>query len=267
MRIYDGRFDKKSYPTKRTVSVISAGVVSAENNDYMTIRKNGREDWSLFFCEKGYISFENSVLQENEVWIYPPQTPQKYTIYKKDKTVYRYLHFTGSDLKNLLHTLGIELQNPIKINSSLVTHIFESVIKCLQNGTLKDELCAEYHVLHLFSKLVSRDDTLEDSLLNRVIDDMEHRYHQKYDAFYYADMLKLSVSRFNHVFKERIGVAPYTYYCNLRIANAKSLLEETNFKIKEISEKCGYENEVYFTQAFKKSVGLTPSQYRTKTVK
>lgn len=265
MRVYDGRFDKKIFPTKHTVKVISSNRVFGVDNDYMTIRKNGREDWSLFYCQNGCMYFDNCHIKENEVWIYPPNTPQMYMIYEKDKTIYYYLHFTGSDIDNLLRSLDVKLQKPIEIKSGSFSDIFENIIKCLEKATAKAELCAEYHTLWLLSKLVNDTEySFENNLLSRVTDDMEYRISQKYDAKYYAGMMNLSVGRFNHIFKEQLGVAPYTYYLELRISNAKNLLEETNLKIKDISEKCGYEDQVYFSQSFKKSVGMTPSQYRKK---
>ena len=48
----------------------------------------------------------------------------------------------------------------------------------------------------------------------------------------------------------------------LRMTNARSLLEDTDLQIKEIAERCGYKDALYFTQAFKKETGLTPSAYR-----
>jgi transcriptional regulator GlxA family with amidase domain len=75
-------------------------------------------------------------------------------------------------------------------------------------------------------------------------------------------MLYISVSRFNHFFKESIGVSPHKYYMNIRIKNAKELLEQTDLQINVIAKNCGYEDALYFAQAFKKHVGATPSEYR-----
>ena len=106
-------------------------------------------------------------------------------------------------------------------------------------------------------------------MMKRVTDNMEHSFSVAYDASYYADMFKISVSRFNHLFKQCVGIPPYAYYVKLRMANACSLLEDTDLKIQDIAEKCGYEDAMYFTQVFKKSIGLTPSNYRklNKTLK
>ena len=63
MNIYNGARDKKEPPTNHTVAVVSANRILCGSVDGMTIRKNGREDWSLFYCEKGRLYFENTVLE------------------------------------------------------------------------------------------------------------------------------------------------------------------------------------------------------------
>lgn len=263
MLIYDGRNDKKVFSTKHTVSVVSTNRIICGENDQMTIRKSGREDWSLFYCEAGRVFIGSCVLEAGQIWIYAPGVSQKYTIYSKDKTIYRYLHFTGADVATLLSSLKISLSTPIEVKNSSFTGIFENIQNSMTDDNALSKLSAEYHTLHLLSMLARRCAHFSDvHMMKRVTDNMEHSFAAAYDASYYADMFKISVSRFNHLFKQCVGIPPYAYYVSLRMANACSLLEDTDLKIQDIAEKCGYEDAMYFTQAFKKSVGLTPSKYR-----
>ena len=57
-------------------------------------------------------------------------------------------------------------------------------------------------------------------------------------------------------------MSPVQYILSLRMLNAQSLLERTNYSIKEISEIVGYENPLYFSRVFKKEIGKSPAQYR-----
>lgn len=47
-----------------------------------------------------------------------------------------------------------------------------------------------------------------------------------------------------------------------RIKRACHLLKETELPLKEISTQCGYSNQYYFSSAFKKKLGMSPSAYR-----
>jgi hypothetical protein len=49
---------------------------------------------------------------------------------------------------------------------------------------------------------------------------------------------------------------------NLRVEDAKRLLEMGQMPFDEISADLGYENPGFFRRLFKRSTGLTPGQYR-----
>ncbi len=48
----------------------------------------------------------------------------------------------------------------------------------------------------------------------------------------------------------------------IRISNAKILLRQSTFSIKETGEKCGFFSTNYFIKCFKKDCGMTPNEYR-----
>lgn len=266
MKIYDGRDDKKAPATNHTLSVISCGRIGESGQDHMTIRKNGRADWSLFYCESGKLYIEDhTVLTAGQVWIYAPDAPQKYTKYAGDKTVYRYLHFVGSDIRGLLSDLEISESVALDIKTGTLSEIFDRIHDSAEEGSARSGVIAEYNALRLLTKIsrsISSSSPLH--MLKRVTDHMEHTFADSYDATLYAQMLKMSPSHFQHVFKQQLGISPYAYCLRLRLENARSLLEDTNLKIREIAKKCGYENALYFTQAFRNETGLTPSAYRKK---
>ena len=74
----------------------------------------------------------------------------------------------------------------------------------------------------------------------------------------------MSTSWFIRNFKKYMGVTPMQYVLSLRMSNAESLLEMTDYNVTEISSIVGYENPLYFSRMFKKQRGLSPSEYRKK---
>jgi len=77
-----------------------------------------------------------------------------------------------------------------------------------------------------------------------------------------AAELNLSESHFQHLYKQIFNVSVITDVINSRIKYAQLLLSATDDSIAEISEKCGYKNDVHFIKQFKKNVGVTPTGYR-----
>jgi transcriptional regulator GlxA family with amidase domain len=63
-------------------------------------------------------------------------------------------------------------------------------------------------------------------------------------------------------FKAATGLAPIDYVQNLRIEEAKRLLESSEQPAEEISAEVGYEDASFFRRVFRRSTGLSPGQYR-----
>lgn len=77
-----------------------------------------------------------------------------------------------------------------------------------------------------------------------------------------AEQFHLNAQYISQLFKSEVGVNFLTYLTNIRMEQAKKLLISTSLSIAEISEKTGYADYRVFTKVFKKSEGVTPSQYR-----
>ncbi|WP_461486054.1 helix-turn-helix domain-containing protein [Pedobacter sp.] len=60
------------------------------------------------------------------------------------------------------------------------------------------------------------------------------------------------------------GITAIEYLQQTRIDAAKKLLEKTSQQMTEIIYNSGYNNPKAFRKVFKKSVGMTPTQYREK---
>jgi AraC-like DNA-binding protein/mannose-6-phosphate isomerase-like protein (cupin superfamily) len=80
---------------------------------------------------------------------------------------------------------------------------------------------------------------------------------------------RLGIGRehFVRLFSERMGLPPMKYYVRLKIEAARSMLTSTNFRIGEISDKLGFDNQFNFSRAFKRESGLSPSEYRTRCLR
>jgi transcriptional regulator GlxA family with amidase domain len=93
---------------------------------------------------------------------------------------------------------------------------------------------------------------------------IESNYH---DVTTIEELIKdIPSSRRNIVrrFKQVTGITPIEYLQQTRIAAAKQLLERTSQQMTEVIFKSGYSDPKAFRKVFKKSVGMTPSQYREK---
>ncbi len=71
-----------------------------------------------------------------------------------------------------------------------------------------------------------------------------------------------SHSHISHLFKKRKGKNIREYICDLRIEDAKSLLKYSNLTITEIAYSVGFGDSNYFSNVFRKKVGVSPMKFR-----
>lgn len=77
-----------------------------------------------------------------------------------------------------------------------------------------------------------------------------------------SEEFHLNSQYISQLLKNEIGLNFLTYLTNIRMEHAKKLLLSTSLSIAEVSEQSGYGDYRVFTKVFKKSEGITPSQYR-----
>lgn len=68
-------------------------------------------------------------------------------------------------------------------------------------------------------------------------------------------------SYISSIFRKEFGFAISDYVMELRIEEAKNLLENSSLLIKDISEKVGYNDPLYFSKVFKRVEGLNPTEF------
>lgn len=90
----------------------------------------------------------------------------------------------------------------------------------------------------------------------------EHYCDTKFDYSMLIMISGLSYSYFKKLFINNYGYPPVKYITRLKIKLACKLLQTTKLSISEISEICGFENVYYFSNVFKKQMGISPKNYR-----
>ncbi|SFX65421.1 two-component system, response regulator YesN [Thermoactinomyces sp. DSM 45891] len=79
-----------------------------------------------------------------------------------------------------------------------------------------------------------------------------------------AKFVQLSPFYLSKCFKEVFGISYVDYMTQCRISRAKEYIRQGGLSFKEIAYEVGYHDPNYFSRVFKKTCGLSPSQYRDK---
>lgn len=77
-----------------------------------------------------------------------------------------------------------------------------------------------------------------------------------------SNHISMNYSLFSYAFKQYTGTNFVNFLKDIRMEKAKELLENTELRVVEISQKIGYENEKHFMKTFKTACGVSPTEYR-----
>ena len=98
--------------------------------------------------------------------------------------------------------------------------------------------------------------------IHRAMHFFQEYYAQEINIAEYAASRGFSASWFLQCFRQITGSSPLQYILKLRLSNAQSLLENTDYPIGEIADAVGYDNALYFSRLFRKHIGMSPREYR-----
>ncbi len=104
----------------------------------------------------------------------------------------------------------------------------------------------------------------ECALAKRYIDS---NYAQNITLDTLAELTHINKYYLAHSFASCIGQSPISYLSSRRLQASMELLANTNHSIAQIASSTGFSSQSYFSQMFKKSVGITPQQYRKQNAK
>ena len=77
-----------------------------------------------------------------------------------------------------------------------------------------------------------------------------------------ASYVNISSNHFSAIFRKETGETFIDYLTKVRMDNAKDLLTCTSMKTSEIGFEVGYKDPHYFSYIFKKTIGMSPKEYR-----
>lgn len=242
---------------------------------FPTLRPKGRVDYQLLYIASGkahfYFDNKETIVSAGNMVIYRPGELQRYLYYAADQTEVFWVHFTGSEVENLLNKCGIKQgQNLIHTGTTIAfSNLFLRIIQELQHRNAEFEKMCAMNLEQLFI-LLYRETTKERSHKSEFLDaEMEkakqfffENYSTEISIEEYAADKGMSVSYFIRNFKQYYNMTPMQYILSVRITNAQTLLETTDYTVAEISNIIGYDNPLYFSRLFHKQNGISPREYR-----
>ena len=98
--------------------------------------------------------------------------------------------------------------------------------------------------------------------ISEIANYIKNNYQQELKLKTVAEKFNLTPSYLSKTFKKITGFNFVEYKNNVRVKEARKLLQQTNSNITQIAGKAGYNNITHFGRTFKKITGYSPLNYR-----
>ena len=123
--------------------------------------------------------------------------------------------------------------------------------------------CIDNLKISMYMENVSQEPEEQDErIINSITRFMQEHLAEEMSLSVLAEEFHMNPQYISQLFKNEIGVGFLAYLTSIRMEKAKKLLLSTSLSIGEVAEQSGYGDYRVFTKVFKKSEGITPSQYR-----
>jgi len=269
---YLGDFGETIIDTHNRIAINSCGHYRlSEGEGFRTWRPYGRQDYQLIYITGGNAEFyfhdQRCIVSAESLVLLYPNEKQHYNYPAEGTSDVYWVHFSGTDAEQLLrsHQLCPGHIFPVSGGKECL-YLFERIIRELQlkqpgfyslTSLYMETLLAPFaRSITLGSTHSAGNPIVEEAILH-----FHAEYHTPVSIQEYAASQGISCCWFIRTFKQHTGMTPVQYLTDIRINKAIELLDTGTFNIQEAAALVGYDNPLYFSRVFKKSMGVSPRKY------
>ncbi len=252
---------------------------NAPEPPYLWLSFIGRSDWpkgywmyhrktiylDVQFADEGELVLsregQQHIIPSGAMAIIPPG---EYRIETKSGCRKRHFGISGIILNNNLAAMNL---NQVSILPDFRNPEFEELYQSLFFMTVEKDpekarqYCAKsYQMLLLLSDSAVQSPYPEE--LQRAITFINRNFPLELSLEKICRSANCGKSTMQQQFKCFLNMSPIRYLIEVRMKYALKLLENTPLSIKDIAEKCGYDDQLYFSGTFRRRYGCSPREYR-----
>ncbi len=245
-------------------------------------------DYELMVVTEGVLYLaggsQRFTVSEGEYLLLPPSTEQYG--YQVSACSFYWLHFSVKDpaIVTVDATAGVpdkegqkivlprygklkSLEKMIVMMKQLQDSVRSYDTSALNNYMSTVILCELYNQLFHADSSAAVKKTRQEQLYHDIVDYIKWSRGEPLKVSQIAETFGYNEKYLSHLFSSISGVSLKQYILQQKMELAKYLLTDTNQNISEVSVKLGYTDCHNFMKAFKKIVGLTPSDFRNAYAK
>ena len=239
------------YPTV-TCSIDNVGCARVvRENGFLFVSKNGKDSMTFVFVKRGEMKYffdDKTVTVPQGCGIFVPKELPYKAVYLGDSTTILVLSF------NLTSNVDISFLSEVSFqNTRAYRDIFNSVtMENIRNTFFL--LAKAYELIDLMSRQSSMVPK-EYIKITPALNEITNNYYENHSVSYYASKCGMKESNFRRLFKEYTGKSPIEYRNEIRICEAKKLINSGECSVQEAAYLVGFNNMSFFYEVYRKFNG------------
>lgn len=217
-------------------------------------------------------------IMQGDLFLIPPQKLVSYYTNPEDPFVFSWFAFSGTKSGDVMQRLGFTDSGLVrKLHSQYsISQLIETLTDLINSPAPYDDfstlellygilsrITASYHLSSSYTADRSR---IIPEHINKAKSYIKFNYMGNITPQTVSDYVGLERSYFSKIFRKYTGRTTQRYIMEIRIQQAKNLLETTDYTISQISSYVGIADVYYFSRAFRQITGMPPSQYRKEYI-
>jgi AraC-like DNA-binding protein len=234
-------------------------------------RRAGCDENILIYCTEGsgYIELPHFkyCLATGDAFCIPAETAHRYYADADNPWTIFWAHFKGDtcDLYPLRENTTIHIQTAQEDEG--IQSLFTLLIEVLEgNYTVGNFIHASQLSAAILSSIYFKEKSQDLDWPNRHLTNaIRYLYSSIHKDLSLADLsnrMNVSKSYLNKLFKTYTKHAPMDFFVQLKMQQACRYLKMTDLLVYQIADKVGYQDQCYFSRVFRKTIGVTPGEYR-----
>lgn len=228
--------------------------------------------------EKDALQAKEYHVNANEYFILPAGIPHAYGASETDPWTVYWVHFQGEHAS--IYAKGAQQPQQVLPNlQSRIGHrnnIFEEIFTTLHRDHSLDALRFVSSLLHYYLASMrylqqyrqagtpKTRTTDEKAVVEAAVHYLKENVGRRLTLDDMAAYAGYSVSHFSAVFRRNTGLSPLSYFNQLKIKEACSMLETTDIQINQLCFKVGIDDPYYFSRLFTRITGCSPQAWRKR---
>jgi len=264
----------RKLPVVRQLHATDLGHFPSAPGHYVQ-RPKGRPEEILIYCSSGAgwcrMGGRRWAVAEGDALIIPSGTPHTYGADIRSPWAIYWVHFAGRRADEFLEALGMSPGSPVlhAPDVPVIVGAFEELLGFVPHGYtdaslfgLSSALVRLLGLLRWHQRAPGRRARHGEEKVRRSIELMRGHLNARMSVAELARHVSLSPSRYAHLFRRFTGTGPLAFFTRLKIQQACHWLATGEEAVGQVADHLGFDDPLYFSRAFRRIVGMSPSEYR-----